>query len=305
MADAIMAGRGRRVVNYAKDWEYTTNDTATLVTKYIGTKRHVVVPNKIEGKPVVLQNGSYSSGVFTNNQNIISVRFSDGVKFTNNTMWGTFLNCSNLVNVSVIPNSVTSMQRMFYGCYKLVNAPVIPNSVTSMDGTFMGCFGLVNAPVIPNSVTDMSWTFDRCYNLINAPVIPANVSDMTGTFNGCYSLVNAPVIPNGVTDMGWAFLGCASLINAPVIPNSVMYMSYTFQSCRNLKGNIFIKSNRIDNTSMQDCFGNTTLPKNVYIPYTGYNAIANTWNAAFNATYGINGKNGVTVMDINTYKGSY
>ena len=36
----------------------------------------------------------------------------------------------------------------------------------------------------------------------------------------------------------------------------------------------------------------------------GYNVTANTWNAAFNATYGINGKNGVTVYDINTYSNS-
>lgn len=54
---------------------------------------------------------------------------------------------------------------------------------------------------------------------------------------------------------------------------------------------------------MQNCFYGTTKTKNVYIPFTGYNSVANTHNAAINAVYGINGKNGVTIYDINTYKG--
>lgn len=80
-------------------------------------------------------------------------------------------------------------------------------------------------------------------------------------------------------------------------------MVWTFSNCYNLIGNIIIKSNRINNTSMQNCFYGTTKTKNVYIPFTGYNSVANTHNAAINAVYGINGKNGVTIYDINTYKG--
>ena len=84
MGEAMIRGRRTRI-NYAKDFEYTTNDTATLVTKYIGSKTEVVVPNKIEGKPVVLQNSANRiSGVFTNNRNIVSVRFSEGVSIANN-----------------------------------------------------------------------------------------------------------------------------------------------------------------------------------------------------------------------------
>lgn len=278
MADAIMAGRGRRVVNYAKDWEYTTNDTATLVTKYIGTKRHVVVPNKIEGKPVVLQNSpNMYSGVFTDNGSIISVQFTDGVKIANNNMGNMFAYCRNLVN-----------------------APVIPANVTNMDCTFQSCTNLVNAPDLSKAVNvkDMSDTFGSCWNLVNAPVIPANVVNMSNTFHDCSKLVNAPIIPANVTNMYSTFVRCYRLINISNIPSNVTNMYATFENCTNLTGNIFIKSNRLGNNSMRNCFKNTTLPKNVYIPSTGYNAIANTWNAAFNAAYGINGKNGVTVRDI-------
>ena len=368
--------RGRRTrINYAKDWQYTTNDTATLVTKYIGTKTSVIVPNKIEGKPVVLQNsvvdssgsGAYN-GVFAGNQNIKSVKFEEGVSFANNNMHYAFHECLNLISAPVIPTNVTdlsyafaccanlastpnipskvtnmqsafsrclsitdapaipasvtimtwafsgcqnlvnapdmsnaknvtNMYRTFQNCTNLKNAPVIPANVTDMVDTFYNCYNLVNAPVIPANVTRMGGTFSGCINLINAPVIPANVTNVASTFYNCTNLVNAPVIPANVTSMYSTFCYCRNLKNAPVIPNSVTNMGYTFAYCYNLTGNIYIKSNRINNTSMQNCFNGTTLPKNVYIPSQGYNAVANTWNAAFNTTYGINGKNGVTVID--------
>ena len=103
--------------------------------------------------------------------------------------------------------------------------------------------------------------------------------------------------------MSFTFFRCCNLVNAPVIPTNVTDMSWTFDSCANLTGNIKITSNRINNTSMANCFRNTSLTKNVYIPFTGYNATANTHAAAINSTYGINGKNGVTIYDINTYTG--
>ena len=417
MSDAIILGAPRGI-DYTKDFEYTTNSTSCLITKYIGTKKDVVVPSRIEGKPVVIQNGSYFSGVFANNKNIKSVKFSEGVRIANNNMAYMFNgcsslvnapvipknvtnisnmlnNCHNIVNAPIIPTSVTDMSYTFFGCSNLVNAPAIPASVTSMYGTFVFCNSLVNAPdmskavnvkgmgktfdlctnlveapaipanvtnmsyafcncanlvkapVIPANITNMAYTFQNCYNLVNAPdmsnavnvmnmghtfhncrnlidapEIPSNVTSMSSTFQNCYSLtnapdmsnaanvnymgyafyncyslINAPVIPASVTGMGYTFYNCRNLINAPVIPANVTSIGYMFYFCMNLTGNIYIKSNRIDNRSMQNCFGYTTLPKNVYIPSQGYNATANTWNAAFNTTYGINGKYGVTVID--------
>ena len=297
MGEAMIRGRRTRI-NYAKDWQYTTNDTATLVTKYIGNKTDVVVPSKINGKPVVLQNSATSqTGVFTNNRNIKSVKFSEGVSIANNNMDYAFYYCNRLVNAPIVPTNVTSMSSTFSVCSNLVSAPEIPANVKDMVDTFYNCYNLINAPVIPANVTRMGGTFSGCINLINAPVIPANVTNVASTFYNCTNLVNAPVIPANVTSMYSTFCYCRNLKNAPVIPNSVTNMGYTFAYCYNLTGNIYIKSNRINNTSMQSCFYGTTLPKNVYIPATGLDATNNTWNAAFNTTYGINGKNGVTVID--------
>ena len=281
--DAIIRNRLKYTEpDYSKDWKYTPNSTATLVTKYIGANTAVVTPNKIKKLPVVLQNSpNASSGVFTNNQNITSVTFSDGITFTNNSMVYTFYSCTNLTQAPNIPNSVTNMYRTFYYCTNLTQAPNIPNSVTNMSYTFFNCRNLTQAPNIPNSVTDMSGTFQYCHNLTPAPIIPNRVINMCKTFSYCYNLTQAPNIPNSVTDM-----------------------AYTFSDCTNLIGNIIIKSENISNFSNCFHYTNASKIKKVYIPYKYANGVnTKTYNAAFNSSYGINGKNGVTVYDINTYTG--
>ena len=199
-------------------------------------------------------------------------------------MWSTFYGCTNLVNAPVIPNSVINMDYTFRDCSSLVNAPVIPNSVVSMNYTFDGCSNLVNVPDIPNSVTSMWDTFRSCSNLVNAPAIPNSVTSMSDTFNGCSNLVNAPVIPNSVTSMGRTFNSCSNLVNAPVIPNSVTNVWSTFNGCSNLIGDIYIYSNQVSNAT--NCFYNTSLTKNVYIPFTYRNNInTRTYNSFMAAGY--------------------
>lgn len=367
MSDAIIASRGVDIVNYSKEWEYTTNSSATLVTKYIGTKKHVTVPSEIDGLPVVLQNNVNSTtGVFANNKNILSVLFSDGVSIANANASNMFYNCRSLESIACMPTNITDLVFTFYYCKNVKNFPSIPYGVDSLSYTFMGCYNMINAPIIPNTVKNLSCTFEDCVrltsapeipegvinmrstfcscrNLTSAPVIPAsvknmyctfqhctnmtsagdilasatnmiatyqncrnlkiapnilgNITSLSSTFSFCTNLVTPPNIPESVTSVYAAFVNCSNLITAPNIPANVTSMGRTFEGCTNLTGNIYIKSNRINNTAMTNCFMNTTLPKNVYIPCQGLDTTNNTWNAAFNATYGINGKNGVTVID--------
>ena len=127
---------------------------------------------------------------------------------------------------------------------------------------------------------------------------------MAYTFYDCNKLTQAPNIPNRVINMCKTFSYCYKLTQAPVIPNSVTNMAYTFSDCTNLIGNIIIKSENISNFSNCFHYTNASKIKKVYIPYKYANGVnTKTYNAAFNSSYGINGKNGVTVYDINTYTG--
>ena len=233
----------------------TLQSNEVLLTKYNGTSKNVVVPDTYtvgdttynvlvlstvyigyEDKDGALY--EYDDGIFRNNINIESVFLGNNVKslsdYEENTISSLFYNCTNLINVSKIPSSVTDMSSTFYGCSSLVNAPAIPSSVTNMSYTFYGCSSLVNAPAIPSSVKYIGYTFFGCSSLVNAPEISSSGTNMSYTFAGCTSLVNAPAIPSSVTNMNYTFSGCASLVNAPEIPSSVTSMVSTFSNCKSL-----------------------------------------------------------------------
>lgn len=192
-----------------------------------------------------------------------------------NSMAFAFYNCVNLTTVTNIHNAVTNMCGTFEYCSSLVNTPTIPNSVSSLDGTFFGCASLVSAPVIPNSIRVLSSTFAQCS-----------------------SLTDTPAIPNSVTNMSSTFANCSSLVNTTDIPDSVINMQNTFRYCTSLTGDIHILSNQV--TDAVNCFSNTSLTKNVYIPYYNNGIATTTYNSFTSAGYDNAGTlNGVYLKDNN------
>ena len=91
---------------------------------------------------------------------------------------------------------------------------------------------------------------------------------------------------------------CNSLTIAPNIPSSINILWRTFAGCTNLTGNIYIESNQITNSV--NCFYNTSLTKNVYIPFYYENGIQSaTYNAFTAAGYDNAGtQHGVYLKDI-------
>ena len=76
-------------------------------------------------------------------------------------------------------------------------------------------------------------------------------------------------------------------------------MSFTFANCISLAGNIIIKSNKITvSGGFEGIFSsaNSSLQKDVYIPFTGFNATHNT-KAASDA-YNLDGIAGVNVYEL-------
>ena len=64
-----------------------------------------------------------------------------------------------------ISYGVTDMKKCFEGCTNLVQVSNIPDSITDMSWCFKGCTSLTSVPNIPNSVTDMNWCFVGCTSL--------------------------------------------------------------------------------------------------------------------------------------------
>lgn len=100
-----------------------------------------------------------------------------------------FSGCTNLVQVSNIPDSITDMWGCFAGCTKLEQVSNIPNSVKDMGSCFCGCTNLERVPNLPNSVKDMNYCFYGCTSLIS---VTLKCEYLDGKFNvafsGCRSL---------------------------------------------------------------------------------------------------------------------
>lgn len=241
---------------------YSAPSGYVLLVKYLGDNPKVIVPSKytidnIEYNTMLFLESEDYAGTFTYNDDITDVflpedieasyyEFDNGQYVLSQTKKRiSFISSTNLINVPVIPSSVTDISSTFSSCTNLRNAPVISSSVTNMDSAFSDCTSLVNVPIIPSSVTNIVGAFSDCTSLVNAPIIPSSITSMSSTFDGCASLINAPVIPSSVTDMSYTFRGCASLVNAQIIPSSVTNMRYAFFGCSSLSGTVTIESRNI------------------------------------------------------------
>lgn len=110
------------------------------------------------------------------------------------------------------------------------------------------------------------------------------------------NLSNKPWVNNS---MASAFINCSNLTEVTNINTSITNLNKTFQGCTNLTGNIYIESSAITNAT--DAFLNTTLRKDVYIPFKNENSqYTTTYNTFIAAGYDTLGtKHGVYLKDIN------
>ena len=151
--------------------------------------------------------------------------------------------------------------------------------------------------LIPSSVTNMYQTFYKCKYFNRNTQIPNSVTNMYSTFDNCHRLNQNIKIPSSVTTMTYTFYNCQNFNQNIQIPSSVTSMHGTFYNCQNLSSRIYILSQNI--TDAVDCFSATSLPKDVYIPYTYDNGeYTKTYNS-FNTAGYFRGINGVTMHDLN------
>ena len=192
------------------------------------------------------------------------------------------------------------------GIYNFANSSFITRnkgSINVLDAIRQGTFyenkyitsiDLSNTPWYNN---DMSSAFSNCTNLTTVSGINDAVTNMDDTFRYCTSLTNVATLPTSVTNLAGTFYNCTSLTNVVALPTSVTDLDFTFYNCTSLTGNIVINSSVVTNAKL--CFGNTTLPKYVYIPYN-----STTHNTFIAAGYDEAGaKEGVYLRDLSSYQG--
>ena len=256
-------------VDTAKDYEYEIVANGVVITRYNGKDTEVVIPDTIEGKPVVKigeisedENGSNDLGAFQNKPDIVSIDIPDSVTTIGDK---TFSYCSKLSELN-IPKGVTEIgNSTFSGCIALKSI-TIPDSVTKIgNDAFSNCRGFTDI-TIPGSVKSFGDNvFNNCQKLASVKIENGVTTIGNGAFSDCTSLTNID-IPNTVTVIGdTAFSDCTSLTNID-IPNTVTVIGdIAFSNCTSLV-NIDIP-NTVTNIGNR-VFSNCTSLTNIDIPNT-------------------------------------
>ena len=145
-----------------------------------------------------------------------------------------FMDCSNVIGVS-IPNSIKTIGNYaFYNCYNINNI-VIPNSVTTIgSNAFYRC----NIISIPNSVTSVGdCAFQYCNFESNSVRIPNCLKSIGNAVFSYCSYLKSVDIPNSVETIGSsAFSNCSNLSSVTFGENSNLtsISGGAFRNCTNL-----------------------------------------------------------------------
>ncbi len=229
-ATATLYSDGRFVVSGTGDLkQFSTSGEAPWVTYPLNTG----LQTKIE--TVVFEPGVTPTDIsfyFQYCSNLLTVsNLPDSIT----TMWSTFTDCTALEAAPSLPSKLSCLNGTFGNCSSLKEAPMIPASVREASSAFIGCSSLEKMPEIPEGLTSMANMFMGCSSMKDVSTIPQSVENMSSTFSGCSSLEMAPAIPDGVTNMESSFQNCTSMKLAPALPSSLENMAGTFSGCTSLE----------------------------------------------------------------------
>jgi hypothetical protein len=179
---------------------YTTDyeRKGIVITQYNGENTKVVVPDEIDGLPVLV----IDEKLFQDRVDITSIELPESVT---SIMWGAFYNCTGLSNIKLPTNLRHISGSAFYGCVSLTSI-TIPDSVT-LDmydyEIFYGCINLTevfykgeifNIILRSNDDGDERWELpQKFYNIANG-ITPKYFLDRFGWF---LSDLNPQIKDNG------------------------------------------------------------------------------------------------------------
>lgn len=213
--------------NPASDFKYSIIDDdgeeGISVDRYVGTRRDVIVPAYIDGKPVV-----ETGGAFIYNKSITSVVLPDTLLTIG---FSCFKGCADLKTVTLGNNVEYIGMSAFEDCPSLQNV-TFPSTLRSIGANaFENCDSLTRVE-LPDSLYSMdSNAFAYCDSLEEVTV-PGNLSHLDGyAFARCTSLTKISV-KSGIDMITYPFHEIP--IESVTFPASVIVIMRGFWDCPNL-----------------------------------------------------------------------
>ena len=208
-----------------------------------------------------------ASNAFFEQSSLQTVTFADNVAVERNAMCATngqgmFQNCTALVAVENLPDTVVSMKNAFSGCAALEITPQIPESVEDMTQCFWRCAGLKEVSSLPKSILSLDSCFRECTSLEKVPQLPDGVENLTRCFYKCASLRDVGSIPDTVTDMTGCFSFCTLVTEMKAFPAALEKLNFCFQGCTGLSNVAAIPEGVQDLTGcFYNCASLTQIPQ--------------------------------------------
>ncbi|MBQ7045508.1 MAG: leucine-rich repeat domain-containing protein, partial [Clostridia bacterium] len=224
----------------AEDYTYLETNGEVTITGYTGTDLEVVIPDKINGKPVT----TIGSKAFHTNRKITSVTLPDTLKTIGSEA---FRGCSSLTSVT-FNEGLESIGTYAFGGTKLEKV-VFPSTLKTIGvSAFNGVKTLTEIDL--GSVQSIKGTaFANCTALGstgagNRVVIPASVTELgAGAFQNCTALVRVDWYPvklasgaagNKTTP---SFMGCTGINEVRIYETAENIPTYAFYKASDVANN--------------------------------------------------------------------
>jgi hypothetical protein len=175
------------------DFEYKIENGGITITKYKGSIKDVVIPERINGLPVVaigaiafttIGDGEFHGIQLTSITLPNSLRSIGGGAFTDNkltsitlpnsiTSIGSSAFAGNQLTSITLPNSITSIEMYAFSSNQLTSI-TLPNSITSI-GICAFASNQLTSITLPNSITTID-NYAFAYNQLTSVTIPSSVT---------------------------------------------------------------------------------------------------------------------------------
>ena len=205
---------------------YTVGSDGVTITGMSGQPVEVVIPDTIDGKPVIaIGNGAFYGKSAMSRVVIPSTVTSIGSD--------AFRGCTVLEDIE-LPSALTTLGVRVFRDAGLTSI-AIPSGVTALPAeAFSGCHDLLLAE-LPEGLTGIGdYAFNDCYVMEQAD-IPSTVTSIgRNAFRYCKALTEA-VVPDGVTEIAEsAFIHCEGMERVTLPEDLSAIGDYAFEACYKL-----------------------------------------------------------------------
>jgi hypothetical protein len=200
--------------------KYRIEMGSIIITDYIGSEKDLIIPNEINGKPVVAIDANIIFQHSFYEKQLTSVIIPESVSIIDSEAFA-----KNQLSSIIIPNNVTIVGYRAFAENQLTNI-IIPSSVINIDGYAFVENQLTNV-IIPSGVINIG-DYAFAENQLTNVIIPNSVINI-GKYAFYDNRLNSVIIPEGVKRIGYGAFSGNNLKNI-TLPDSVETIEggYTF-----------------------------------------------------------------------------